>query len=270
MIKLNKIQAIEKEEFAPVIQLISNSFGIPQLDQHRRIWALLPHDYHQTTKSYPVLYLQDAQNLFNEQAPFGNWAIDKHMANLASKGMGDLIIIAIDHGGRERIKEYSPYFHRKFGKGNGHKYAEFMVQTLIPYVNAHFRTLTDRDHTGIGGSSMGGLISAYIGLVHAKFFSKLMIFSPSFWYSDKIYFDAFNYDYTLPSKIFIYGGDKESEQMSKHIHRFADAVKDKRYHGVSNDWKIEINPKGHHTERDWGIAFPNAIKWLFFTNELTN
>ena len=211
-----------------------------------------------------MLYLQDAQNLFNENAPFGNWAIDKHMADMASVGKGDLIIIAIDHGERERIKEFSPYYHREFGQGKGHKYAEFIIETLKPYVDSHFRTLPDRIHSGIGGSSMGALISAYIGLVYAKYFSKLMIFSPSFWYSDEIYFDAFAYDYTLPSRIYLYGGEKESKFMSKHIHRFADAVKDKRYHGVSNDWKIEINPDGQHTENDWSQVFPDAIDWLFF------
>jgi predicted alpha/beta superfamily hydrolase len=236
------------------------------LKQTRRIWALLPHDYHESTKRYPVLYLQDAQNLFNESAPFGNWAIDKQMARLAAHGMGDLIIIAVDHGGKERISEYSPYYHRKFGKGKGIKYAKFIIDTLKPYVDLNFRTLTDRDHNGIGGSSMGGLISAYIGLVHAEYFSKMMIFSPSFWYSDEIYFDAFNYAYTHPSKVFLYGGEKESEYMSKHIHQFRDAIKQHPKKELYNQWKIVINPEGHHTESDWRKAFPQAIKWLFFNN----
>ena len=119
--KLQSSNTIQSNSFKPIIQLISNSFEIPQLGLRRRIWALLPHDYHQSGKQYPVLYLQDAQNLFNDSAPFGNWAIDQHMQDLAEQGMDELIVIAIDHGGKERISEYSPYFHRKFGKGKGVK-----------------------------------------------------------------------------------------------------------------------------------------------------
>jgi len=255
------------KKLLPLIQLISDSFAIPQLGQKRRIWALLPHDYHETEKSYPVLYLQDAQNLFDEDAPFGNWAIDKQMAALAKRGMGDLIIIAIDHGGKERINEYSPYFHRKFGKGKGIKYSRFIINTLKPYVDTHFRTLVDRKHNGIGGSSMGGLISAYIGLVHAEYFSKMMIFSPSFWYSDEIYFDAFNYAYTHPSRIYLYGGEQESEYMSKHIHKFRDAIQYQSQDELYNQWKVVINPDGHHTESDWRDEFPSAIEWLYFNQK---
>lgn len=255
---------LQTTSYAPIIQLVSNSFEIPQLNQRRRIWALLPHDYYKTKKHYPVLYLQDAQNLFDERAPFGNWAIDKHMADLASKGMGDLIIIAIDHGGKERLNEYSPYFHRKFGKGKGVKYADFIINNLLPYVDKHFRTIDKREGRGIGGSSMGGLISAYMGIVHAEHFQKMMIFSPSFWFSDEIYFDAFNYDYKLRSKIFLYGGEKESEYMSKHIHRFREAVKSARKKGTFNKWNVVINPDGRHTESDWSDIFPEAVRWLFF------
>lgn len=251
----------------PVIQLLSNSFQIPQLDQIRRVWALLPHDYHKSEKHYPVLYLQDAQNLFDDSAPFGNWAIDKHMARLSALDIGDLIIIAIDHGGKERIKEYSPYYHRKFGKGKGKEYAEFLIDTLKPHVDSNFRTKPEREFNGIGGSSMGALISAYTGLVHAEHFSKMMIFSPSFWFSDEIYFDAFNYAYTHPSKIFLYGGEKESEYMTRHIHRFRDAVNSEKDKGLYNKWKIVINPKGRHTESDWGQVFPRAVKWLYFPNK---
>ena len=264
---LKKSKIVSHKAFLPIIQLLSSSFEIPQLDQNRRIWALLPYDYYKTDKHYPVLYLQDAQNLFDDRAPFGNWAIDKHMAKLSSQGMGDLIIIAIEHGGKERINEYSPYYHRKFGQGKGKEYAEFLINTLKPHVDKNLRTLKDRDHNGIGGSSMGGLISAYTGLVHAEHFSKMMIFSPSFWFSDEIYFDAFNYAYTHPSKIYLYCGEKESEYMTKHIRRFRDAIKAQKEQPLYNEWKIEINPTGRHTESAWSKVFSEAVKWLYFTNK---
>ncbi|NNF36484.1 MAG: alpha/beta hydrolase [Saprospiraceae bacterium] len=255
------------EKYMPLIEVVSEEFEIPQLDKTRKIYALLPHDYYESEKTYPVLYLQDAQNLFNEHNPYGNWAIDKHLADLTAEGMGDIIVIAIDHGGKERIQEYSPYFHRKFGEGQGKHYTRFIINTLKPYIDEHYRTKPERRHSGIGGSSMGGLISAYVGIVYPEHFSRLMIFSPSFWYSDKIYFDAFHYNYTLPMRMYIYGGDQESEYMSRHIHRFKDAVKDGDYNNSLVKYKVVINPEGQHNEAYWSQVFPKAVKWLFFKNQ---
>lgn len=251
----------------PIIEVIAEKFEIPQLDKERRIYALLPHDYYKSDKSYPVLYLQDAQNLFDDHAPFGNWGIDKHLAELSKMGLGDIIIIAIDHGGKERISEYSPYFHRKFGEGQGKQYAKFVIETLKPHVDEKYRTNPHRDFNGIGGSSMGGLISAYIGIVYPKHFSKLMIFSPSFWFSDEIYFDAFKYDYTMPTRAYIYAGDKESKYMSQHIHRFQNALAHGDFSSRLTKFKISINPDGEHNEYHWGNAFNPAVSWLYFNKE---
>jgi predicted alpha/beta superfamily hydrolase len=256
-----------RKHYKPIIEVVSESFEIPQLEKKRKIYALLPNDYYKTNKRYPVLYLQDAQNLFNEHNPYGNWEIDRHLSELFVEGNGDIIVIAIDHGGKERIQEYSPYYHRQFGKGQGIHYAEFIIDSLKPHIDNKFRTLPTREHTGIGGSSMGALISAYIGIVHPMYFSKLMIFSPSFWYSDEIYFDAFKYNYTLPMKMYIYAGDKESKYMTKHIHQFKDALGiGNKYHEEINKIKLVINPEGEHSEKYWSDVFCDAVKWLFFEN----
>src|SRR4030095_4714951 len=131
----------------PIIELIDKDFEIPQLSKKRRIWALLPHDYYDSKKQYPVLYLQDAQNLFDEEAPFGSWSIDRHLMEMSAGGVGDLSVICGDHGGRERIQEYSPYHHRKFGEGQGKDYANFLIETLKPYVDIHYRTKSHRIYT---------------------------------------------------------------------------------------------------------------------------
>lgn len=248
----------------PHIEVLNEAFEIPQLKKNRRIWALLPHDYYTSDKRYPVLYLQDAQNLFDEYAPFGNWGIDKRLGRLSASGSGEVIVIAVDHGGTERITEYSPYYHRKFGKGKGKLYAKFLIETLKPHVDKTYRTKPGRGDTGIGGSSMGGLISAYTGIVYPQHFSKLMIFSPSFWYSDDIYFDAFNYKYILPMKIYLYAGENESRFMTQHIHRFRGAVKSSVFNSPLTKFNILINPDGEHSEWYWGEAFEKAIQWLYF------
>lgn len=251
----------------PIIELIDHGFEIPQLGKNRRIWALLPHDYYDSDKNYPVLYLQDAQNLFDDGAPFGSWSIDRHLMEMSASGIGELIVIGIDHGGKERIQEYSPYFHRKFGDGQGKDYANFIIETLKPYVDSHYRTKAHRIYTGIGGSSMGALISAYIGIVHPTYFSKMMIFSPSFWYSDEIYFDAFKYNYTLPMRMFIYAGEKETRFMSQHINQFKDAVTHGFFSSKLTTFNLVIDPNGQHQEKYWGDIFPAAVRWLFFSDQ---
>ncbi len=120
--------------------MISEKFYIPQLDRYRKIWAVLPYDYHTSDKTYPVLYLQDAQNLFNEGSGFGNWEIDKKLSILAEYGRGDLIIIAIEHGSEDRIKEYIFDNDHVANGSEGKKYIRFITDTLKPYVDENYRT----------------------------------------------------------------------------------------------------------------------------------
>ncbi len=105
--------------YYPDIQIVANRFNVPQLRRKRRISVLLPWNYQQTDQRYPVLYLQDGQNLFEHNAPFGTWGVDKKLAYMAQHGKGDFIVVAIDHGGKERIREFSPYDTHKWGEGLG-------------------------------------------------------------------------------------------------------------------------------------------------------
>lgn len=250
--------------FAPIITIIEEAYQIPQLGRKRRISALLPYNYNESNKSYPVLYLNDGQNLFNENAPFGNWAIDKELANLAESGNGELIVITIDHGGEDRITEYLPYFNPKFGKGEGVLYLKFLQETLIPYVNKTFRTMPNRENTGIGGSSMGGLISLFAGLNQQQVFSKLLIFSPSLWIAPKIFQQAENFSPHLPMHMYIYSGGKESANHLPNVLRFKNRLLtgNQEFHNI--DLHVELNPYGTHSEYYWRHEFPKALQWLYF------
>ncbi|RME92641.1 MAG: hypothetical protein D6772_16745, partial [Bacteroidetes bacterium] len=182
-----------QEKYLPKIEVLEEDFPMPSAVRTRRITALLPHDYYETDKRYPVLYLQDGQNLFDDYAPFGNWAVDKRMAYLTERGMGDLIIIAIDHANDKRIIEFTPSSSAtRWGKGEGKKYVRFLAEDLKHFVDGRFRTKPDWANTGIGGSSMGGLISIYAGLMYPHIYGKLLIFSPSLWVTPNIPFQLLN------------------------------------------------------------------------------
>jgi predicted alpha/beta superfamily hydrolase len=250
--------------FLPKGKVITNEFDIPQLQRKRRISILLPYNYEKTDKKYPVIYLQDGQNLFDDYAPYGTWAVDKRLAVLQERGHGDVIVVAIDHGGSERIAEYTPYTGTKFGSAEGRMYARFMVETLKPYIDKNYRTRPEREHTGVGGSSMGGLISIYAAFMYPNTYSKMMIFSPSFWLTQKVYFDAIRFSSPSQSKIYVYAGGKESDTMIPNVERFKEAVSKRGLDAEKIDFKLSIDPKGRHNEEQWGREFPKALEWLFF------
>jgi len=252
-----------RQEFLPKIEVLSEDFEIPQLIKTRRIAALLPHDYEAKEQRYPVLYLQDGQNLFDDYAPFGNWGVDKKLAMLKEKGMGDLIVVAIDHAEEERIEEFTPSYETRLGRGQGKKYARFLADTLKPYIDKRFRTLPEREFTGIGGSSMGALISIYAGMMYPEEYGRLMIFSPSLWVTPRIPFHAISFTAPMDMRIYVYAGGKESKNMIPNVKRFQAEI-ERNSEDVHMDFKLSIDPQGQHNEARWGAEFPKAVEWLFF------
>jgi predicted alpha/beta superfamily hydrolase len=247
----------------PKIDLLGEEFRVPGISQVRRVHVLLPHDYEQTTKQDPVLYLHDGQNLFGGGVGYGSWEVDQKMALLAARNRHEVILISIDHAHDERIREFT--FHRtRAGTGKGQFYLDFIRRTLKPLVDRTFRTLPDPEHTGIGGSSLGGLISIYAGLMHPNVFGRLMVFSPSLWISPKIYFDAIRLQAPVPMKIYAYGGEKESSYMVPSIRRFNETLLRQGYSGKPIDIHLSVDPAGTHQEVHWSREFPKAVEWLFY------
>jgi predicted alpha/beta superfamily hydrolase len=245
--------------------LISEEFEIPQLNKKRKVWALLPHDYDTSSESYPVLYLQDAQNLFNENAPFGNWQIDKKLAVMSDYGIGKIIIIAIEHAEKERLIEYN-VGKTLLGEGQGKKYIRFISDTLKPFIDKNFRTKPEREFTGIGGSSMGGLVSIFSGLMYPEVYGKLMIFSPSLWVIPKIKFSFLDLFEPALTKIYLYAGGDESETMIKHVKKFKKRLLKSGSGRENMKVNLSINQEGKHSETYWSDEFPKAIEWLFFSD----
>ncbi len=250
----------------PKTHLISEEFEIPQLNKTRKIWALLPHDYETSTESYPVLYLQDAQNLFSENGDYGNWQIDKKLAVMSDYGIGKIIIIAIEHAESERIQEYN-VGNTLLGAGHGKKYIRFITDTLKPFVDRTFRTKSERDFTGIGGSSMGGLVSIFSGLIYPEVFGKLMVFSPSLWVIPKIKLGFLDIFEPLETRIYLYAGGDESETMVPHVTKLKKRLLKRESLQGKMKIRMSINEDGKHNETYWSDEFPKAIEWLFFSTK---
>ena len=250
-----------KDEFKPIIATIDEEFEIPQLIKTRRITALLPYNYHETDMHYPVLYLQDGQNLFDDFAPFGSWELDKKLAFLAERGKANFIVVAIDHAEEDRIEEFTPSTETVLGIGDGEKYAHFLAETLKPYIDEHFRTKPEPEHTGIGGSSMGGLVSLYAARVNPTIYQKLLIFSPSLWVKPDIIERLVNKTPDFSGKIYLYGGDNEGSSMIPLIERFENLVLASSNSNIQ--LRTYIKAGGTHSEKEWAREFPRAVEWLF-------
>lgn len=251
--------------YMPIVELFSDSFEMPQLEARRKIHVLLPWNYYdEPGRHYPVLYMLDAQNLFGEGSAHGNWGIDRKLAVLSSRDRGDIIIVAIDHGHKERVSEFSPYQNPNQRKGKGQEFLRFITDTLKPEIDAHYRTKPHRLHTGIGGSSMGGLLAAYAGLMHPHVFSRLMILSPAFWMAPRIYFDAAHFYEPLASRFYLYGGGREGSNMVQDLEQFHETIGQQSYGYDRARFHLEIDPLGQHSEDRWGEEFPKALEWLYY------
>ena len=253
-----------RPDLLPQVRVISDHFDPPAGVRTRRVAALLPHDYEQTRRRYPVLYLQDGQNLFDDYAPFGSWELLRQLAGLQGIGRGNLIVIAIDHAEEDRVEEYTPSFDTKLGVGQGKEYVRYLRNVVKPFVDAEFRTLPGREHTGIGGSSMGGLISIYAGLMFPDCYSKLMIFSPSLWVAPTIYKYKSNAFGTQPTRVYLYGGGKESKGLLPQMKRFQRSIERACRNDDQLEIQLQVNPEGVHNEAEWGREFPRAVEWLFY------
>jgi len=210
--------------------------------------------------------LQDAQNLFNEKAQYGNWEIDKKLAVMAEYKIGKIIVIAIEHADKERILEYN-VGNTVLGMGQGKKYVRFLADTLKPFVDANFRTKPEREFTGIGGSSMGGLVSIFSGIMYPEVFGKLMIFSPSLWVVPKIKLSFLEMDEPQDTRIYLYAGGNESATMIDHVKMFKKRLQKKQKISEKMKVRLSINLEGKHSETYWSDEFPKAIEWLFYSDK---
>ncbi|QEM09504.1 alpha/beta hydrolase [Mucilaginibacter rubeus] len=240
------------------VHIISENFEIPQLGRERRVWIYLPAGYDTGSKKYPVIYMHDGQNLFDEYtSSYGEWGIDEIMDKMPEQE--ESIIVGIDHGGDYRLTEYNPY-DSKYGKGRGDDYVQFLVKNLKPYIDAHYRTESDATHTTIAGSSMGGLISMYALLKYPEVFGNAGVFSPAFWNAPQLFDLAKQVKISAKSRFYFVCGDAESDTMVPDMQKMADVVKSR---GIkAENAPVTVIKGASHNEKQWNGDWPGFYKWL--------
>lgn len=246
----------------PNVQVFSDTFYMPQLDRCRRIWVYLPPDYEESGQSYSVLYMHDAQNVFDERTSFiSEWEVDETLNQLFEEGDPGIIVVGIDNGGIFRTEEYAPWPVEGVTDGNGPLYVDFIIETLKPVIDNEFRTLPDRENTGIMGSSFGGLISTYAGIEHQGIFSKVGTFSPSYWFTPEIYDHVATTGKQENMRIYQLMGQLEGSTAVSNMFTMEEELYDA---GFEEDEVLSIAVAGgEHTEWFWAQEFAEAYLWLF-------
>ena len=238
------------------------------LDHARDVIVYLPPNYDQDDwRRYPVLYLHDGQNLFDSATAFGGteWGVDETAERLILNSKLDpLIIVGIYNTGEHRIDEYTPTVdpHQQRG-GKADLYGRFIVEELKPFIDHRYRTMAGPEFTGLGGSSLGGLVTFYLGMRYPYVFSKLMVMSPSVWWDYGMILKFAQSLRAKPStRIWLDIGSKEGKFTPGYVRNLRDIL-------VAQGWRLNADLKfqevrgGQHNERAWAKRVEPALKFLY-------
>jgi enterochelin esterase-like enzyme len=246
------------------------AFASHYLPDKRDLIVYVPRGYDQhPDRNYPVLYLQDGQNLFDPRTSFvpgRTWEVREHAdAAILAAEVEPLIVVGIYNTGDRRLAEYTPDRDGRMGGGEAAHYGLTLTREILPFIASHYRVRTDRDSTGLGGSSLGGLVTLYLGLRHAQHFGKLAVLSPSVWWNHKSilgYVNELAPEIWDRPRMWLDVGDKEGRRT---VHD-ADALNRRL---KANGWRpgetlhFEKVHGGTHDEASWAHRVRPMLKFLF-------
>lgn len=238
------------------------------LGRERDIIVYLPPGYDDNESDrYPVLYMQDGQNLFDAATAFipgHDWKIDETAETLIREGtIEPLIVVGIYNAGESRIEEYTPNKELRTPRGGkGRLYGRFMTEELKPLVDSVYRTRPGRLDTGIGGSSLGGLVSIYTGLNYPDVFGRLAILSPSAWWGRRSIVTRVRGLAKKPGlKIWLDIGTNEGHGSVAAVRALRDALAERGWN--DDDLRYVEIEGGQHSEDDWAARFGDVLRWLY-------
>jgi enterochelin esterase-like enzyme len=238
-----------------------------------RVW--LPPGYEaaeNADRHYPVLYLNDGQNLFETATAFAGveWQVDETADRLIREGaVPPLIVVGIDNTGKERLREYMPHrsLHPRMLRVQGKHYPDFLMKEVMPFVEQNYRVATRPEDTGLGGSSLGALISLYTAIARPGIFGRLLLESPSLWASNRQLIKESRSVTNWPERIFLAAGTAEGgrAELSRTV---VDDVRElaailRRAVLSEKRLRLVIKEGAGHTEAAWAERFPEALQFLF-------
>jgi predicted alpha/beta superfamily hydrolase len=257
----------------------------PELHRHERFRSrflrnqrdfivYLPPRYHQQPERlFPVLYLHDGQNLFDGATSFVP-GMDWHVGHTADDfiltgAVQPLIIVGIYNAGKSRVNEYTPTKAPRLGGGRADRYAKFLVREIMPFVQREYRVLSDPRVTGIGGSSLGGLLSLYLGLKHPRIFGRIAALSPSVWWNQRVIF-RFAADARVEPRprVWLDIGTQEGPRIVQEVEQFRDILLKKGWQ-LGKDLFYQRVEGAEHNEAAWAERVGPFLQFLYPAAEST-
>lgn len=253
---------------------------VPYFFHARRIRVLLPKDYYHEKQHYPVLYMHDGQNVFYSKESYSghSWKVIPTIKQ--HHELPKMIVVGIDNAGTARLDEYGPWRtdvghtpDTRNAGGKGGDYGHWVVNTLKPFIDSHYRTKPQREHTLLAGSSMGGIITAYMGAAYPQIFGHLGVFSLASWFSEPAFLDFIHrHPLDKNSRVFIQVGTNEGDATdSKFISNMNQAYIDctlnyyqsllRTGHPLDNI-RLRMMANAIHHEMHWADHF---VEFLHFT-----
>ena len=233
----------------------------PQLDNRRDVLVFVPPSYAGGDARYQVIYMHDGQNLFEAAMSFaGAWGVGEAIEWASRRGL-EAIVVGIPNVGAARIDEYTPFVGAEGSGGAGDRYLEFVTRTVKPLVDERFRTLPDRDHTGIAGSSLGGLISLYAFFRYPEVFGRVAALSPSVWFAGGAILEVIARAPRVPGRLYVDIGTREGAGSVEFARRLRDVLLEKGYQ-PGHDLRWLEDRDGVHHEAAWGRRFRKALPFL--------
>jgi len=237
-------------------------------DEQRDFIVYLPPIYDaQPERRFPVLYMQDGQNLFDPETSFVKgtyWRMGETADALTFAGeIEPLIVVGIYNTGVHRIDEYTPVEDRRLGGGQADAYGQMLVEELKPFVDRTYRTLPGAANCGLGGSSLGGLVTLYLGLRYTWMFSKLAVMSPSVWWRNRAILRTVAKIRRKPElKIWLDIGTKEGQRALPDARELNLALLKKGWVPGHDLYYMELADAGHN-EAAWAQRVGPMLKFLF-------
>jgi predicted alpha/beta superfamily hydrolase len=238
-----------------------------------RVWLPPAYDDVQNQqRRYPVLYLNDGQNLFESSTAFGGveWQVDEAADRLIRQdAIAPMIVVGIDNTGKERIREYTPYrsMNPIMLRAQGRHYPDFLMKEVMPFVEQNYRVAKDPESMGLGGSSLGALIALYTAIARPGVFGKLLLESPSLWVANRQAIRDSRKVRVWPERIYLAAGTAEAGDAARN----RTVVDDVRELGAimrravlsEKRLRLTIAEGATHSEAAWAARFPEALRFLF-------